>query len=253
LAALTIPFLFDDVISPGMMAAPMRGLAKMAVCLAGGLALNISARAEAVVSSNNPYSAIAIRNVFGLKTPQPVVEEAPPVEAPPKITLDGIMCITGQRQALFKVPAAMIAGQPSKQDTCILSEGQRQNGIEVIHIDETGGLVTFNNHGIIQNISLTNAAGPGTPTLANGGTATTPNPYKPKMVGAVGSGRIPPYLGGGADNTGQGSQFPMTKEQQMQKIEAQRAYYNSQDDPESKRLARSLPPTAMTPPDAFGP
>jgi hypothetical protein len=231
----------------------MRRLAKIAVCLAVGLALNTHAPAESVLSSSNPYASIVIRNVFGLKPPQPVEEEARPVETPPKITLDGIMCLTGQWQALFKVPDAINAGPAPRQAYCILSEGQQQDGIEVICIDETTGSVTFNNHSVLQTIPLTNKLPAGTPMLATGGTVATPHPYKPGMVGAVGSGRIPPYLGGGSDDAGQGSQILMTKEEQMEMIEAQRAYYNSQDDPESKRLARSLPPTAMTPPDAFGP
>ena len=224
----------------------------MAVCLAVGLMLNTHAPAETLLSSSNPYASIVIRNVFGLKPPQPVEEEARPVETPPKITLDGIMCLTGQWQALFKVPGAINAGQAPRQAYCILSEGQQQDGIEVIRIDETTGSVTFNNHSVLQTIPLANKLPAGTPMLATEGTVPPPHLYKPGMVGAVGSGRIPPYLGGG-DNAGQGSQMLMTKEEQMEMIEAQRAYYNSQDDPESKRLARSLPPTAMTPPDAFEP
>jgi hypothetical protein len=220
----------------------MRGLEMMAICLAGGLSLNISARAETVMSSNNPYSAIAIRNVFGLKPPQPVDEETKPVEAPPKITLDGIMCITGQWQVVFKIAGAVKTGQPSGGTSYILGEGQRQDGIEVVQIDKTAGLVAFENQGVMQTIFLTNA-----PAVATSGAAT--RSYKPDMVGAVGNGRMPPYLGGSVGNTG----HPMTKEQQIQMIEAQRAYYNSQNDPESRRLARSLPPTALTPPDAFGP
>jgi hypothetical protein len=230
----------------------MRRLAKMAVCLAVGLALNNHAPAETIVSSDNPYASIVIRNVFGLQPPRPV-EETPPVETPPKITLDGIMCLTGQWQALFKVPDATHPGPVPNQAYCILGEGQQQDGIEVIRIDETTGSVTFNNHNVLQTVSLADKLPAGTPLLATGGTAPTPHLYKPGMVGAVGNGRMPPYLGGGDSDAGQGSQTVMTKEDQMEMIEAQRAYYNNLGDPESRRLARSLPPTGMTPPDAFDP
>jgi hypothetical protein len=228
----------------------MRLSVKLVVCLAGWATFN--AHAETVLSSNNPYRSIVTRNVFGLRTPQPV-EEARAVEVPPKIALDGIMRITGQPQAVFKVPNAARAAHASTDEPFILTEGQQRDGVEVVHIDETAGSVTFSNHGILQIISLTNSSPVDIPTVAANDAFVPPHLYKPRMVGAIGGGRMPPYFGGGADNGGQGSQAPLTAEQQMEMIEAQRAYYNSQGDPESRRLARSLPPTALTPPDAFGP
>jgi hypothetical protein len=222
----------------------MKRLAKMAVYLAGGLVLNTSVRAE-VLSSNNPYAPIVTRNVFGLNPPEPV--EARAAETLLKITPNGIMSIFGERQVLFKVTGAVKAGQPSKEASYILSEGQRQDDIEVVHIDETASLVTFNNHGVVQQIPLPNAPKMDTAMREAATTKSYPQPH-------VVPGRIPPYFGGDPV-TGQnsGSQTPMTQEQQILMIEAQRAYYNSKNDPESKRLARSLPPTAMTPPGAYEP
>ena len=46
------------------------------------------------------------------------------------------------------------AGKPAADDAYILSEGQQQDEIEVTKIDEKGGLVTFNNHGEVQQLPL---------------------------------------------------------------------------------------------------
>jgi hypothetical protein len=224
----------------------MRRLAIIAVYFAGGLVLNTSVRAEDVdvLSSNNPYARIVRRNVFGLKPPQPAQT---PLEITPNDTIKptGIMSIFGPLQVLFKVTGSVKAGQTLKEASYILSEGEQQDGIEVVHIDDAASLVTFNNHGVVQTIPLPNAPTTNSPRLA----ITTSSIYKPNMVGAVGTGRIPPYFGGDDDNSGQTSQIPRTKEQQILMIESLRQYYKSQNDPR----ANSLPPTAMTPPDAFQP
>ena len=129
------------------------------ICLAGGLALNASLSAAEAVSPNNPYVPIVTRNVFGLNPPQAVVQT--PGEPPPKITPNGIMTIFGNRQVLFKVSIPAKPGIPAKEDDYILGEGQRQDDIEVTQIDEKSGVVTFNNHGTVQEIPLTVA-----PTIA---------------------------------------------------------------------------------------
>ena len=73
------------------------------------------------------------------------------------------MSIFGQLQVLFKVAGTAKPGQPAKDEFYILSEGQRQDEIEVIHIDEKASLVTFNNHGTVQEIPLANAPAVSTP------------------------------------------------------------------------------------------
>ena len=134
----------------------MKRLGKIVVCLASGLVLNAGARADDRMLSNNPYAPIVVRNIFGLNPPLPADADQP-AEPPPKITPNGIMSIFGQLQVLFKVAGTAKPGQPAKDDSYILSEGQRQDEIEVVHIDEKAGLVTFNNHGTVQELSLVKA------------------------------------------------------------------------------------------------
>ena len=127
----------------------MKLTGKILICLAGGLALNPSLRADDVLLPGNPYAPVVVRNIFGLNPLPPVDPNATPAEPPVKITPNGIMTIFGQLQVLFKV-----AGKPPGQDAYILTEGQRQDDIEVTKIDEKTGVVTFNNHGIVQTLPL---------------------------------------------------------------------------------------------------
>src|SRR5271154_4980523 len=120
----------------------MKRVGTIAICLAGGMALSTSLRADDI---SNPYAQVVARNIFGLTPPVAVDENATPIEPPVKITPNGIMSIFGQLQVLFKV-----AGKPPGQDAYTLSEGERQDDIEVTKIDEKAGIVTFNNRGIVQ-------------------------------------------------------------------------------------------------------
>jgi len=181
----------------------------MAVCLAGGLVLNASLRADDAMLPANPYTAIVVRNVFGLNPPKPA-DEAPPADPPPKITPNGIMSIFGQLQVLFKV-APKQGEQGAKEQSYVLSEGQAQDDIEVVHIDEKAGVVTFNNHGTEQQIALVNT--PASSTPASTPTQITPiaNPNFPRPFG--GPGRLGGRPGGfgtfggpaAAQNRSQGS------------------------------------------------
>jgi hypothetical protein len=174
----------------------MKGLVKITVCVASGLLLNVSLRAGSV-PTDNPYGTIVARNVFGLNPPGPA---APVVEGdpPPKITPNGIMSIFGQLQVLFKV--APKPNQPgAKEESYVLSEGQQQDDIEVTHIDEKAGLITFNNHGTVQEIPLANtpASGPTAPA----GTPSVPNFPMPN------GGNIPSRFGGGRPFGGPGGRL----------------------------------------------
>jgi hypothetical protein len=148
-------------------------LRKFAACLAGGLVLSVGVRGGDVMSAANPYEPIAVRNIFGLN---PVT--IPPVIFPeeaqlPKITPSGTMSIFDQLQVLFKVSPR--PGQKDARDMFyILSEGQAQDEIVVVRIDEQAALITFKNHGILQEIPLANAPGTNSPALAGGGIRSRP-------------------------------------------------------------------------------
>lgn len=114
--------------------------------LVGALAL--VANAPALTDSSNPYERIADRNVFSLKPPPPPPSTEPPPTPAPKIELQGITSILGKRQVLFKAKIS------DKDQSFVLSEGQRDGEIEVLAIDEPAGEVKFNNHGALQTLSM---------------------------------------------------------------------------------------------------
>jgi hypothetical protein len=120
----------------------------IAICFLDGV-LNISLRADDAVLSGNPYAVVSDRNVFGLNPP--VVNTTPiTVEPPVKIIPNGIISIFGQLEVLFKA-----AAKPGEKETSYdLTEGQSQDDIEVTKINEKDSIVTFNNHGIVQELPL---------------------------------------------------------------------------------------------------
>ena len=128
-----------------------------------------------------------MRNVFGLNPPP----TNPPPQAddtPLKITPNGIMSIFGQLQVLYKV--APRSGQPgAKEESYCLSEGQSQDDIEVTHINEKAGIVTFNNHGTVQEIPLANAPAINTPMPGPAGLAPGQNFPVPGAIPARFGGR----------------------------------------------------------------
>ncbi len=130
--------------------------------------------AAPATDSNLPYGTIVARNIFGLVPIPPPPPPPPPQEdPPPKITANGIMQVFGEWQALFKVSAAGKAGQPPKDVSYMLAQGQRQDDIEVVKIDPKASTITFDNHGTQQEIPLANGA------ASAGGAAGAPGQVPP--------------------------------------------------------------------------
>jgi hypothetical protein len=172
----------------------MKCCGKIAVCIAGGLALGTALRADDIALAGNPYALIVTRNIFGLNPPPPPVDpNAVPAEPLVKITPDGIMSIFGRLQVLFKTSGGSKQGKPAADESYMLGEGQRQDDIEVVKIDEKAGLVTFNNHGVVQPLALANS-----PASTTG--ASTPaagfNPSAGGFPAAMPGGGNPGFNGG---------------------------------------------------------
>jgi hypothetical protein len=253
----------------------MRSLVKFAVCLASGLVLNTGLCAGNGVSPNNPYAPIVPRNIFGLNPPQAVAPQ--PTEPPAKITPNGIMTIFGTSQVLFEVAVPPQPPIPATEKSYILSEGQRQDDIEVTHIDEKAGIVTFNNHGVVQEIPLVKAPPINTPTpvVMNSGFAPPAGvpggfngssggnfarfgnrPGQNNNMGNNGGNSVGNNPGGNSASTGYGSansgssgaatQPPPSPEEQMIMIAAQHAQAQQEGNP----MAAIFPPTPLD--DAAG-
>jgi hypothetical protein len=166
----------------------VKRVGKLCICLAGGLVLNAGLRAADTVSPDHPYAPIVTRNVFNIHPPPPVDPNKQPDVPLPKITPNGIMSVFGHLQALFKVAIPPKQGQPAREQTYMLSEGQQQDDIEVTKIDEQAGMVTFNNHGTVQELPLTVATASGSSAPAQGGPGPGSRPGLPMSGIAPGGG-----------------------------------------------------------------
>jgi len=140
------------------------------VCLVGGLCLKAYAD-----SSANPYQGIVDRNVFGLRPPPPPPSNEPVRPPPPAIALTGITTILGKKLAFMNVQVPPKPGEQGKggPQSFMLGIGEREGDIEVLEIDEIGGVVKVNDYGIITNVPF--AKVPTTPT-APINTAGIPGP-----------------------------------------------------------------------------
>lgn len=226
--------------------------------------MNSSLRADDAVLPGNPYAIVVARNIFDLNPPVAVDPNAKAEEPPVKIVPNGIMSIFGQLQVLFKVPAAKPGG---KDEAYILTEGQSQDDIEVTKINEKAGIVTFNNHGIVQELPLVvtqpssipipgfPAGNPGIPGMTPGaapgaatGGNTGNNPFNNRFGNRSGRSSGSQDSGSGLRNVptrnstfNAASQIPpgMTPEVQTIMIEANRAI--------GGETAKLLPITELTP------
>ena len=129
--------------------------------IAALLTFIVGVRADDLPVSSNPYAPVVARNIFGLNSIEATVVNQV-IEPPVKITPNGITSGFGQVQVLFKV-----ADKAGKETPFIFAEGQEKDGIEVVEIDWRKSVVTFNNHGLIQQLALV-----GTPTTP--GVASNP-------------------------------------------------------------------------------
>jgi hypothetical protein len=84
---------------------------------------------------SNLYKAIPDRNVFKLTEPPQVQPPSNPPPVLPKITLTGITTILGRKLAVLRVQLPPLGGQPAKEESYMLAEGQRDGNIEVLQID----------------------------------------------------------------------------------------------------------------------
>jgi hypothetical protein len=125
----------------------MKHTGKIAICLAGGLVLQINV--HALTTEGSPYASIVRHNAFRLKSPPPVEQDVPEV-LPPRITLLGIVAGPGPKQVMFK----LLTGTPPRETSYALGERESAEAIEVVEIVERAGLVRVKNHGQEQTLTL---------------------------------------------------------------------------------------------------
>jgi hypothetical protein len=252
------------------------------LCALASLALCTAAGAVTEDTPANPYQGIVDRNVFALKDPPPATDPAANKTPPPRILLQGITTILGNKRALFKVQLPPRPGDPAKgEQSYIMAEGQRDGEIEVLEINTDAGSVKVNNYGTITNLNFADngikpptapapAPGPApglpgfvpapgaNPAALPGGAPSFTRPMRPFTTGgaaaAVAPGAVAPAYAGGVSLPGfstassaasqpqQDTGPALSYEARVALIEAQRQRYKDQGSP----LANLLPPLAAT-------
>jgi hypothetical protein len=243
----------------------------------------VSVRAE----DSNPYVSIVARNVFSLvpmPTNNPADDKKP--DPPAKITPNGIMTLFGQLQVLFKVATPPKPGEPAQDQSYVMSEGDRQDGIAVTKIDEQAGMITFDNHGVTQKLALTTAADASTSPASDGGPrgnvgmpgmrrfggrlgqprnpnspfgGNNPGSYTPSSGGNSGannsmSSPTTPSYGGNNGGSYGGNNYSQQANQlspEAQALLIEQNRINTQDQVDAGAMP-PLPPTAITPSGATG-
>jgi hypothetical protein len=195
----------------------MKSGAKTVVCVLGSLAVTAAAHAivnEEGADNGNPYRVIIERNVFDLKAPAPPVSIVPTNAPPPNVKLTGITSILGKRQALFLVQKLGIPGKTPNTDVpYIITEGERQDSVEVLEINEKAETVKIKNDGNVsvlkfEKLNLPNTPGAGVPPGLpgpGGGVPRMPNyvmPAQPAPINqqAANYGNAGGYNPGSANN-----------------------------------------------------
>ena len=241
-----------------------------------GLLLTLLSGSAVHAATSNPYGGIVDRNVFSLK-PAPLVDSTPvaPPTPPVKLTLNGITTILGNKRALLHAQIPAHPPESAKEENYMLTEGQRDGGIEVLSIDEHAGIVKVNNNGLTETLDFVNNGAKAVASVAPAAGSNIPSPVHPATRPLNSSGNSGNALPGGISTlqrssqvTGQAAstslsgvgsggvsssqqnvpQNAMTPEEQVIMIEAQREYFTQQGD----STAIILPPTEMTPPGSLG-
>jgi hypothetical protein len=167
----------------------------------GLAAFTLCASASAITAdpTGSRFSGIAERNVFGLKA-APVQEDVQPPAAVPKLILTGITSMFGQKRVLLRAQPPAAAGTQPKEESFILSEGQREGPVEVLAIDPNASSVLVNNSGTVMTLtfekngakSAGTSAPPAPPTLPGGIPAPSQgNPYPGRHVLPTRTPRLP--------------------------------------------------------------
>lgn len=119
-----------------------------------GCVLAAAGSTYAIDNQESPYKSIVVRNAFALRPPPQVeVKEEAPKDVP-RITLTGMTDILGLKQVVLKAELPARQGQTAKEQSYLLGVGDRQDGIEVVSIDETAGSVKLNVEGVEGSLTL---------------------------------------------------------------------------------------------------
>ena len=153
----------------------MKTSGKLVVGMVASFAFATAVRAIAPGSAGQNYNTIPERNLFGLKEPP---KERPPEAVPPplpKVMLTGLTDILGSKVVFLKVQFPAKPGEPAKEQSLTLKEGQREGDIEVVGVDIDAGTVRVKNSGTLMAVTFDKLPPTPAPAPTAGAPAQVPN------------------------------------------------------------------------------
>ena len=214
----------------------MKHRERMLICTLAGLALCTPGNAVIGDATGNLYQGIVDRNVFGLKPPPPPPGPESTKPPPPKVFLTGITTILGSKRALLKMTPPAKPGEPAREESFTLGEGQRDGDIEVLEINEKVGAVKIKEYGTITTLDFDKDG-----VKVTAGAAPGPAGAPARPVGSLPGPMANPSMPAGGANR-------LSREQQTLILAAQKQRYENTGDP----TATLIPPvpTDLAPPAA---
>ena len=106
----------------------------------------------------------------------------------PKLFLTGITTLLGNKIAFFSVQFPTKPGQPAKEQSLTLTEGQRDEGIELLSVNEIAKEVRVNDSGTVMSLNFEKD---GIKTTGNTTAAAAPNPGQPLPTPGIGTAPLP--------------------------------------------------------------
>jgi hypothetical protein len=122
--------------------------------ISAAMVLSSAGIARAAPQVDNPYRQIAVRNVFGLRPATPSQKPATPSAPLPTIILTGITTILGDKRVLLEITPPSKPAQPQKSVSCMLSEGQQEDGVQVMAIEPKAETVKVSNCGTVMTLTF---------------------------------------------------------------------------------------------------
>lgn len=132
----------------------------------------------------NPYMVITNRNAFGLQPEQPLPKPEELRPPPAKVRLEGIMSLMGSKRAILRLLKQGVP--PGQEPVLMLAEGERDQDVEVIAIDEENNTVKIRNQGITMEITFEKER----PGLGVGGSSPAVLPTAPQPRPGIGAAPV---------------------------------------------------------------
>jgi hypothetical protein len=140
----------------------------------------------AVPAQENPYRHIYERNLFGLRPPTVIHKTEPPAVLPSNVILTGITTVLGAKRAFLEITLPAKPPLPAKQQSCILSEGQREENVEVLEIDPKAESVKVSNSGTVMTLTFEKNGRKPTQTVPAPTIARRSFPLRPPLFQSAG-------------------------------------------------------------------